>query len=212
MEDKIFINSYGFEAEQIEKLLEIFSDTGMIPLTDKDWNIREIVLSCINSEACLSGMKKRFVLDDIKTKNISAILKAVDYDIRNLLKFHVSLLRAIEPDPNEEEHATMEQKGSGDVCDNCGFSHGINDDCISAIESHGEKLLSGDKNIESLTVDELTTKVAETFKIMKIKVTYTYVEPANEAEAEEQKRSVNRVFDILFEEVIKDRKEKNKKG
>jgi hypothetical protein len=210
MEDNISINNHGFETEHIEKLLDDFSDIGMIPISDKDWNIAEIVLSCVNSEAYLSGMKKRFVINDIKTKNISVILKSVDWDIKTLMKFHVSLLRATEPDPNEEERTSIEKKDSGDICDNCGFLYGISHDCMSAIENRGEKLLGDDKDIESLTVDDLTYNVAETFKIMKIKVTYTYMEPKNDAEAEEQKRNIDGAFDIIFKGVEKSIKERNK--
>ena len=38
-----------------------------------------------------------------------------------------------------------------------------------------------------------------------MKVTYTYIKPKNEAEAEEYKRRIDKAYDILFEEVIKGR-------
>jgi len=48
-------------------------------------------------------------------------------------------------------------------------------------------------------------------KNAEMKVTYTYVEPKDDAEAEEYKRRIDKAYEILFEEVLKNREEKKKK-
>ncbi|MCX6717762.1 MAG: hypothetical protein NTU76_03770 [Candidatus Taylorbacteria bacterium] len=219
LEDKISINSHGFDAEQIEKLLKTFSDIGMIPTFDPDWNIRNIVLSCINSKACLSGMKTIFTIDDIKTKNITAILKTIDWNIKNLLEFQSCLeidAYCYEPkeiyvksDAEKRLEAEWSRKYGGEVCDYCGFSMERGHDCISEKERHGE---TNNKETEAcLTVDQLTAEVVFDIQVSKVKVTYTYVEPKDDREKEERQRFLNDLYDFMFDVILLRRKEKKQK-
>ena len=126
----------------VKEMIKFFSDIGWYPPT---WNIKQIILDCVKSEANICNVNKEFLITDITEKNILAVLDAVDYDLRFLLKlcfksddqaqdFEEGRWRKAElKEENELLDLEWEQDNGSEACDNCGYPNGRNHDCNSAV-------------------------------------------------------------------------------
>ncbi len=69
--------------DHVKEMIKFFSDIGWYPPT---WNIKQIILDCVKSEANICNVNKEFSITDISKKAVFSVLNAVDYDLRFLLK------------------------------------------------------------------------------------------------------------------------------
>jgi len=136
------LKNSNWDDNQINEIISFFSELGWYPPT---WNIKQIILDCVESESILCDVKKKFLIADISDKNILSVLNAVNYDLRLLLKLNFELdneVQLIGSDWKEEESREeekrldleWEQENGREACDNCGWPTRRNHDCNSAIE------------------------------------------------------------------------------
>jgi hypothetical protein len=119
--------------------VKFFYDIGWYPTLT--WNIKEIILECVESERSLCDSEKRFLVTDISNNNIFSILNVVNYDIRLLLKLCSELdqlvqakdFRDMQEYESDEEEKRLDlewvQANDDDACDNCGYARSRKHDC-----------------------------------------------------------------------------------
>lgn len=129
----------------------------IIPANREDWNIRKVILSCLNLELCLAEEDpKKFVTADISEKIITSVLEPTGYDFFLLLKLEDELRENVEYRDYQDLISEDDSTGyNNDICDNCGCTIGTNHDCTSSIEN-----LSGGYK-PTITIEEMVAKLAE---------------------------------------------------
>ena len=180
------MESLNLEDDYVKEINKFFSDIGWFPPT---WNIKQIILACIKSEACVCNVYKEFLITDISNENILSILNAVDYDLRFLLKLCFELddqTQVIEEnrwrkeelkEENERLDLEWEQDNGSEACDNCGCPTGRNHDCNSAIEGWESDNYEDEVHIsKSVGVDYFISKIIYKFESMKERIKDSFEE------------------------------------
>lgn len=158
MEDS---NGAYLDNKQKDKMNKFISDIGAYP---KTWNVKEIILDCIKSEAYLSDVKRGFVIDDVSKARTYIVLEALGYDIKLLLKLQNELNeRCAEKSHNEPPDYDDEEPGGydNDACDNCGWPIGRNHDCNSSMEGSDS---DDEEDVANLSVDNLIFMIVHKFE------------------------------------------------